>query len=72
MEVTLPADLSMQVEQDVFSGRYETAGELIEEAVRVFLDDRHSGQRGLEALRRIGHAVDQAGLYEPVLLPDAE
>ncbi len=45
MHVTLPADLSRQVEQELVSG-------------------------GLDALRRIGQAVDQAGLYERVLIPD--
>jgi Arc/MetJ-type ribon-helix-helix transcriptional regulator len=69
MEVTLPADLSKQVEQELASGRYQSCDELIEQAVRHFLDERQRGQRRLDALRRIGQAVDQAGLYERVLLP---
>jgi Arc/MetJ-type ribon-helix-helix transcriptional regulator len=70
MEVTLPADLRKQVEQELASGRYQSRDELIEQAVRHFLDERQRGQRRLDALRRIGQAVDQAGLYERVVLPD--
>lgn len=69
MEVTLPADLRKQVEQEHASGRYQSRDELIEQAVRHFLDERQRGQRRLDALRRIGQAVDEAGLYERVLMP---
>ena len=69
MDVTLPADLRKQVEQEIASGRYQNPDELIEQAVRHFLDEHQRGQRRLEALRRIGQAVDQAGLYERVLIP---
>ena len=69
MEVTLPADLRKQVEQELASGRYQSSDALIEEAVRHFLDERQRGQRRLDALRRIGQAVDEAGLYERVLIP---
>ena len=69
MNVTLPADLKEQLEQELASGRYETPDELIEQAVRQFLNDRRRSQRRLDALRRIGDAVDRAGLYERVLPP---
>ena len=69
MEVTLPADLRKQVEQELASGRYQSRDELIAQAVRHFLDERQRGQRRLEALRRIGQEVDEAGLYERVLIP---
>ncbi|MCZ2147264.1 MAG: type II toxin-antitoxin system ParD family antitoxin [Bryobacterales bacterium] len=69
MEVTLPADLSKQVQQELASGRYRNADELVEQAVRSFLEERDRGERRLAALRRIGQAVDQAGLYERVFLP---
>jgi Arc/MetJ-type ribon-helix-helix transcriptional regulator len=72
MEVTLPADLRRQVEQELTSGRYENSDQLIEEAVRYFFDERERGQRRLDALRRIGQAVDEAGLYERVLVPGRE
>jgi hypothetical protein len=45
---------------------------VIEQAVRRFLDEQHRGAERLEALRRIGNAVDQAGLYERVLIPDSQ
>ncbi len=72
MDVTLPADLREQVEQELASGRYRSPDELIEQAVRQFLDERQRAQRRLDALRRIGHAVDQAGVYERVLAPGQE
>ncbi len=72
MDVTLPADLKEQVEQELAVGRYQSPDELIEQAVRQFLDERRRGQRRLEALRRIGQTVDRAGLYERVLIPGQE
>jgi Arc/MetJ-type ribon-helix-helix transcriptional regulator len=72
MDVTLPADLREQVEQELASGRYHSSDELIEQAVRHFFDNRDRGQRRLDALRRIGQAVDQAGLYDRVLVPSQE
>ena len=72
MDVTLPADLRNQVEQELASGRYRSSNELIEQAVRQFFDERQRGQQRLDALRRIGQAVDQAGLYERVLIPSQE
>ncbi len=72
MDVTLSADLRNRVEQELASGRYRSRDELIEQAVRQFFDERQRGQRRLDALRRIGQAVDHAGLYERVLLPSQE
>ena len=72
MEVTLSADLRKQVEQELASGRYQSPDELIEQAVRHFLDECQRGQQRLDALRRIGQAVDDAGLYERVLVPGRE
>ena len=72
MEVTLPPDLGKQVAQELAAGHYRTSDELIEQAVRHFLEDQQRGQRRLDALRRIGEVVDQAGLYERVLVPDHE
>ena len=70
MQVKLPADLRNQVEQELASGHFQSPDELIQEAVRQFLEQRQRGQQRLEALRRIGQAVDQAGLYEKALIPD--
>ena len=72
MDVTLPADLTKQVEQELASGRYRNSNELIEQAVRQFFDERQRGLQRLDALRRIGQAVDHAGLYERVLIPGQE
>jgi Arc/MetJ-type ribon-helix-helix transcriptional regulator len=72
MDVTLPADLKSQVEQELASGRYQSSDELIEQAVRHFLDERQRAQRRLDALGRIGRAVDEAGLYERAFVPPQE
>jgi Arc/MetJ-type ribon-helix-helix transcriptional regulator len=72
MDVSLPADLTIQVDQELASGHYRSRDELIEEAVRRFFDQRRRGQQRLDALRRIGQAVDQAGLYERVSIPSQE
>ena len=72
MDVTLPADLRKQVEQELASGRHRSRDEPIEQAVRHLFAERQRGQQRLDALRRIGQAVDQAGLYERVLIPSQE
>ena len=72
MDVTLSVALTKQVEQELASGRYRSRDELFEQAVRQFFDERQRGQQRLDALRRIGQAVDQAGLYERVLIPSPE
>jgi len=72
MDVTLPADLKKQLDQEVAAGGYKNSDELIEQAVRNLLRERQRGQRRLDALRRIGQAVDEAGLYERILVPDGE
>jgi Arc/MetJ-type ribon-helix-helix transcriptional regulator len=72
MDITLPPDLTKQVEQELASGHYRSPDELIEQAVRRFFDERQRGQQRLDALRRIGQAVDHAGLYERVLIPDQQ
>ena len=68
MDVTLSADLTKQVEQELASGHYRSRDELIEQAVRHFFDERQRGKQRLDALRGIGQAFDQAGLYERVLI----
>ena len=52
-------------------GYFFTAS-VIEQAVRRLFYERQRGQQRLDALRRIGQAVDQAGLYERVLIPSPE
>ena len=72
MDVTLPPDLTKQVEHELANGLYRSRDDLIEQAVRHFFDGRQRGQQRLDALRRIGQAVDRAGLYERVLIPSQE
>jgi len=42
--------------------------QFVETAVRYFLDQRQRSQHRLQALRRIGQAVDDASLYDRVLV----
>jgi Arc/MetJ-type ribon-helix-helix transcriptional regulator len=72
MDVSLPADLTERLQQEVAAGHYPNTNAVIEHALRRFLEEQHRGADRLEALRRIGSAVDQVGLYERVLLPDSE
>ena len=72
MNVSLPSDLTKKVQQEVAAGRYPSTNALIELAVRRLLREKDCGADLLEALRRIGNAVDQAGLYERVCLPDSQ
>ncbi len=70
MEVNLPADLTQQLQTEVAAGRYPNASKLIEQALRRFLSEQQRSTERLEALRRVGQAVDDASLYERVVLPD--
>lgn len=70
MEVNLPPDLTRQLQTEVAAGRYPSASTVIEQALRLFLSEQERGTERLEALRRIGEAVDAAGLYERAVLPD--
>jgi Arc/MetJ-type ribon-helix-helix transcriptional regulator len=64
MDVSLPADLRSQVEQELASGRYANSDQLITDAMRQFFDERNRDRQRHDSLRRIGQAVDDAGLYE--------
>lgn len=72
MQLTLPPDLREQLQQELSSGLYRGSDDLIEQAIRRFLDEAQRGRQRLESLRRIGHAVDQAGLYDRVILPNQQ
>lgn len=72
MEVNLPADLAQQLQDEVAAGRYPNVSTLIEQALRRFLSEQQRYTERLEALRRIGQAVDDAHLYERVILPDRQ
>ena len=73
MNVTLAPDLNDQVALEISSGRYRDLDQLVEQALRQFLADQRSLERSLErsqALRRLGGAVDRAGLYERTFIPN--
>jgi len=70
MNVTFPAELELRLQEELASGGYRDLAQLIEQAVRCFLEQQQRGQRRLDALRRIGREVDAKGLYERVLAPD--
>ncbi|MBM3765666.1 MAG: hypothetical protein FJW32_09755 [Acidobacteria bacterium] len=69
MEITLPPDLSSSVERELASGNYRDRDDLIEQALRQFVEAQERGARRLAALRRIGDAVDNAGLYDRTYIP---
>jgi Arc/MetJ-type ribon-helix-helix transcriptional regulator len=72
MNVNLAPDIEKRVKRELASGQYRDVSQFVETAVQYFLDQRQLGQQRLQALRRIGQAVDDAGLYEKVLVPDQE
>ncbi|MFN7923068.1 MAG: ribbon-helix-helix protein, CopG family [Bryobacteraceae bacterium] len=72
MEIHLPPDLIAKLQHHLATGRFPSESALIEHAVRRFLDEEQRSTDRLEALRRIGHTVDEAGLYERIILPDLE
>ncbi len=69
MEIRLPADLNDQVAAELASGRYRNSEQLIEEAVRKFFEERRRSELRVDALRRLGQAVDEAGLYNRTYIP---
>jgi len=72
MDVNLPADLAAKLQQHLTTGRFPDANALIEQAVRRFLDEEQRSDDRLEALRRVAQAVDDAGLYERILVPESQ
>lgn len=69
MEVTLPADLKNQVDQEIAAGHFNSPDELIERAVRLFLLEEQRAASRIAAPRSIGVAVNQAGPYERSYIP---
>jgi Arc/MetJ-type ribon-helix-helix transcriptional regulator len=68
MTLSLPPELEERVETELALGGFENPSQLIEEAVAEFLDSRRARRR-LDALNRIAHAVEEAGLSDSVYLP---
>jgi len=72
MDVNLSPEIENRVKDELAAGQYQDLNEFVETAVQYFLDQRQRSQQRLQALRRIGQAVDAAGLYERVLVPSQE
>jgi len=72
MNLDLSPEIEKRVEDELAAGQYRDMSQLVETAVQYFLDQRLHGQRRLRALRRIGQAVDDAGLYERTFVPSQE
>jgi Arc/MetJ-type ribon-helix-helix transcriptional regulator len=72
MNVNLSPEIERRVNDELAAGQYRDANQFVETAVQYFLDQRRRSQHRLDALRRIGQAVDDAGLYEQVLAPSRE
>ncbi len=70
MNVTLAPDLNDQVALEISSGRYRDLDQLVEQALRQFLADQRRSLERSQALRRLGGAVDRAGLYERTFIPN--
>jgi Arc/MetJ-type ribon-helix-helix transcriptional regulator len=64
MVVTLSMDLKKQLEHEVTAGRYERRDDLIEQALRDFLEKCDRDRRRLRE--------NPADLYAQVLSPDVE
>ena len=72
MDVSLSAEIENRVKEELAAGRYRDVNGFVETAVQYFLDQRQRGEQRLQALRRIGQAVDAGGLYERVPVPSQE
>ncbi|MGC9947671.1 MAG: hypothetical protein ABSF64_15005 [Bryobacteraceae bacterium] len=72
MNVNLSPEIEKRVKDELAAGQYRDANQFVETAVQYFLDQCQSRQHRIDALRRIGQAVDDAGLYDRVLAPSRE
>jgi len=72
MDVNLSPEIENRVKDELAGGQYRDLNQFVETAVQDFLDQQQRGQQRLQALRRIGQAVDAAGLYERVVVPSRQ
>ena len=72
MNLNLSPEIENRVKGELAAGQFADMTQLVETAVRYFLDQRQRSQQRLQALRRVGQAVDDAGLYDRVLVPSPE
>jgi Arc/MetJ-type ribon-helix-helix transcriptional regulator len=72
MDVNLSPEVENRVKDELAAGQYRDLNQFVETAVQHFLDQRQRSQQRLQALRRIGQAVDADGFYERALVPSRE
>ena len=72
MNLILSPAIEKRVEKELSAGRYRDRNQLIEDALQHFLDQLERGESRSQALRRIAQAVDDAGLYERIYVPEGE
>jgi Arc/MetJ-type ribon-helix-helix transcriptional regulator len=72
MNVNLSPEIARRVEGELAAGQYRDANQFFDTAVQYFLDQNERNRERLQALRRVGQAVDDAGLYDRVLVPGQE
>jgi Arc/MetJ-type ribon-helix-helix transcriptional regulator len=72
MNVNLSPEIEKRVKDELPAGQFQDMNQFVETAIQFFLDQHQRSQHRLDALRRIGQAVDDAGLYERVLVPSPE
>jgi Arc/MetJ-type ribon-helix-helix transcriptional regulator len=72
MNVNLSPETESRVKGELAAGQFTDMTQFVETAVRYFLDRRQRSQQRLQALRGVGQAVDDAGLYDRVLVPSPE
>lgn len=70
--MNLSPEVERRVEGELAGGQYRDVNQFFDTAVRYFLDQNERNRERLQALRRVGQAVDDAGLYERVLVPSQE
>jgi len=70
MEVTLPVDLTVELDRELSQSAFKDRSELIEVALRRYLAERRESTERLAALDRLADLVDAAGLYEKTLVPE--
>ena len=70
--MNLSPEVERRVEGELAGGQYRDVNQFFDTAGRYFLDQNERNRERLQALRRVGQAVDDAGLYERVLVPSQE
>jgi Arc/MetJ-type ribon-helix-helix transcriptional regulator len=67
MNVNLSPEIARRVEGELAAGQYRDANQFVDTAVQFYLDRNERNRQRTQALRRVGQAVDDAGLYERCL-----